>query len=93
MSDCKHTKIECVDVIEDWDLGWREGEALRFIHRAQHSDRRAKDLRLAVSYLVQQIKYLGGRRYACVFCHEYDCAPCDDRKAELEALRKAEAKR
>ena len=44
-------KIECIDVIEDWKLGFHLGCALKYICRADHKGKPREDLRKAIWYL------------------------------------------
>ena len=50
--------IECVDVIEDWDLNWHLGNAVKYICRAGKKDKEfeIQDLKKAVWYLERYIK-------------------------------------
>ncbi len=44
-------KFEVIDVIEDWDLGFHLGNALKYIGRANHKGSRLEDLQKARWYL------------------------------------------
>lgn len=44
-------KIEVIDVIEDWDLNFHEGNAVKYIGRAKHKGNYEKDIRKAIWYL------------------------------------------
>lgn len=44
-------EIEPIDVIDDWDLGFYEGQVLKYISRAGRKDARLQDLRKAKFYL------------------------------------------
>lgn len=46
-----HGRIEVIDVIEDWGLGFHLGNALKYILRAPHKGRTVDDLRKAMWYL------------------------------------------
>lgn len=46
-----HGKIEVIDVIEDWDLGFHEGNAVKYIGRSKHKGTRKQDLAKAIWYL------------------------------------------
>ena len=53
-------KIEVIDAIEDWKLGFHLGNAVKYIARADYKGRRLEDLKKAVWYLERKIKQLGG---------------------------------
>jgi hypothetical protein len=55
-----HGKYEPIDVIEDWDLGFCLGNAVKYIARAGHKDptKEIEDLRKAAWYLARHIKTL-----------------------------------
>jgi hypothetical protein len=57
-------KIETIDVIEDWQLGFHLGNAVKYICRAGHKDpaRTVEDLKKARWYLDRQIERLGGAK-------------------------------
>lgn len=44
-------EIEPIDVIDDWELGFYEGQVLKYISRAGRKDDRLQDLRKAKFYL------------------------------------------
>jgi len=46
-----HSKIEPIDVIEDWGLGYHDGNALKYIARYKHKGNPVQDLKKAVWYL------------------------------------------
>ena len=46
-----HGKIEPIDVIEDWKLGFCDGNALKYIARWQHKGDPIGDLKKARRYL------------------------------------------
>lgn len=48
-----HGKIECIDVIEDWKLGYHLGNALKYICRAKHKGAPKQDLDKAIWYLTR----------------------------------------
>jgi hypothetical protein len=52
-------KIEVIDVIEDWKLGFHLGNAVKYIARAGHRGPEVQDLRKALWYLS---RYLAKRR-------------------------------
>lgn len=49
-------KIEVIDVIEDWSLGFHEGNVVKYIARAKHKGSELEDLQKAVWYLNRLIK-------------------------------------
>ncbi|KKN22083.1 hypothetical protein LCGC14_0918890 [marine sediment metagenome] len=51
-------KFEVIDVIEDWDLGYHLGNAVKYIARAGHKDDEIQDLQKARFYLDRYIKLL-----------------------------------
>ena len=51
-----HGAIECIDVIEDWGLGFHAGNAVKYIMRSKHKGRRSEDLRKAIWYLNRLIE-------------------------------------
>ena len=53
-------KYETIEVIEDWDLGFRLGNALKYISRAGRKDpsKTVEDLRKAVFYIEREISAL-----------------------------------
>ncbi len=55
--------IEVIDALEDWELGFHEGNAVKYIARAGRKDpsKRVEDLRKAVWYLERRIGQLTGQ--------------------------------
>lgn len=53
-------KYEVIDVIEDWGLGFNDGNALKYIGRARHKGNNVEDLEKAVWYLNREIRRLKG---------------------------------
>lgn len=51
--------IEPIDVIEDWGLGFEDGNAVKYIARARHKGRQLEDLKKARWYLDRLIARLG----------------------------------
>lgn len=43
-------KIEVIDAIEDWKLGFNEGNAIKYVARAKHKGREIEDLEKAKWY-------------------------------------------
>lgn len=56
-------KIEVIDTIEDWQLGFHLGSAIKYIARAGYKDPNAiiTDLRKAVWYINRKIDQLEGK--------------------------------
>lgn len=50
-----HGDIEVIDVIEDWDLGFHLGNAIKYIARAEHKGKEKEDLEKAKWYLQRYI--------------------------------------
>jgi len=48
---CEGRSIEPLDVIEDWELGYHLGNALKYISRAGRKGNAAQDIRKAIFYL------------------------------------------
>jgi len=55
-SHCNQGKIEVIDAIEDWDLGFSLGNAVKYIARAEHKGRPIEDLQKACWYLDREIQ-------------------------------------
>ena len=53
-----HGKIEVIDVIEDWGLGFHLGNAVKYIGRAGHKGDTAEDIKKAIWYLERYLKYV-----------------------------------
>lgn len=51
----KQGKIEPIDVIEDWNLNFRLGNALKYIARCEHKENKIKDLKKALYYIQREI--------------------------------------
>lgn len=47
--------IEVIDVIEDWNLGFHLGNAIKYIARAEHKDNTKQDLEKAKWYIQRYI--------------------------------------
>jgi len=55
----KHYNIgifEVIDIIEDWDLGFHLGNAVKYIARAKHKDNEEEDIKKAIWYLKRYLK-------------------------------------
>lgn len=51
-------KIEVIDAIEDWGLGFNDGNAIKYIARYQHKGEPIQDLEKAIWYLQRCLKKL-----------------------------------
>lgn len=51
-------KIEVIDAIEDWGLGFSDGNAVKYIARARHKGEHLQDLKKARWYLDREIARL-----------------------------------
>lgn len=54
-SHYKGHKFEVIDIIEDFDLNFRKGNALKYLLRAGHKDDYFQDLKKAIWYLNREI--------------------------------------
>lgn len=50
-----HGEYEVIDVIEDWKLGFRLANVIKYIARAEHKDNKKQDLEKALFYLKREI--------------------------------------
>ena len=48
-------KYEVIDVIEDWELNYRLGNAVKYIARCEHKGNKKQDLEKAIWYLRREI--------------------------------------
>ena len=53
-----HSKIQPIDVVEEWELGFNLGNVVKYIGRHQHKDTPLTDLKKAAWYLNREIKRL-----------------------------------
>jgi hypothetical protein len=51
-------KIEVIDAIEDWGLGFNDGNAIKYIARHKHKDDSVQDIEKAIWYLQRHLKNL-----------------------------------
>lgn len=51
-------KIEAIDAIEDWDLGFHDGNALKYIARHKYKQNPCEDIEKAIWYLERHLKIL-----------------------------------
>ena len=49
-------KFEVIDVIEDWNLNFNLGNAVKYIGRAEHKGNKAEDLKKAAWYIQREIE-------------------------------------
>lgn len=50
--------LEVIDIIEDWDLGFHDGNALKYIARHKHKENPEKDIEKAIWYLERHLENL-----------------------------------
>ena len=53
-------KIEVIDAIEDWKLGFHEGNVVKYVARSASAENRLQDLKKAKWYIDRLIKNLEG---------------------------------
>ena len=51
-------KIEAIDAIEDWNLGFHDGNALKYIARHKHKQNPCEDIEKAIWYLQRHLEKL-----------------------------------
>ena len=51
-------KIEVIDAIEDWGLGFNDGNAVKYIARHAHKENPIQDIKKAIWYLQRHLKNL-----------------------------------
>lgn len=51
-------KIEVIDAIEDWKLGFNDGNAIKYIARHQHKSNPIEDIKKAIWYLNRHLAIL-----------------------------------
>jgi hypothetical protein len=56
-------RIEVIDAIEAWGLGFDDGNAVKYIARARHKGKELEDLEKALWYLERRIKNLKSGEY------------------------------
>ncbi len=49
-------KFEVIDVIEDWNLGFHTGNAIKYIARAKYKKNEKEDIQKAIWYLNRYLK-------------------------------------
>lgn len=50
--------IEVIDAIEDWKLGFHEGNVVKYVARAKHKENELEDLKKASWYLSRKIEQI-----------------------------------
>jgi hypothetical protein len=55
-------KVEVIDAIEAWGLGFDDGNAVKYIARARHKGKELEDLEKALWYLERRIGNLRKRK-------------------------------
>lgn len=56
-------RIEVIDAIEAWELGFDDGNAVKYIARARHKGKELEDLEKALWYLERRIKNLKSQEH------------------------------
>lgn len=51
-------KIKVIDAIEDWNLGFHDGKALKYIARHKHKENPERDIEKAIWYLQRHLENL-----------------------------------
>ena len=51
-------EIEVIDAIEDWNLGFNDGNAIKYIARHKHKGNAIQDIKKAIWYLERHVKIL-----------------------------------
>ena len=51
-------KIEVIEAIEDWKLGFHEGNVVKYVARAKHKGRELEDLKKGLWYLQRRIEQI-----------------------------------
>lgn len=51
-------KIEVIDAIEDWCLGFHEGNVIKYVARAKHKGKELEDLKKAAWYFERRIRQI-----------------------------------
>lgn len=49
-------KFEVIDVIEDWNLNFNLGNAVKYIARCEHKGKKEEDLKKAIWYLERELQ-------------------------------------
>ncbi len=51
-------KIEVIDAIEDWDLGFNDGNAVKYVAKHKHKENSIQDIKKAIWYLNRHLQQL-----------------------------------
>ena len=54
-------RVEVIDAIEDWNLGFNDGNAIKYIARHQHKGESIQDIEKAIWYLKRHLDNLRGK--------------------------------
>lgn len=57
----KGKKLECIDIIEDFQLNFCLGNAMKYILRAGKKQNKVEDLRKAIWYLERECEDMGNK--------------------------------
>ena len=49
-------KIEVIEAIEDWQLNFNLGNAIKYIARCEHKENKEQDLKKAIWYIERELK-------------------------------------
>lgn len=55
-------EFEAIDVIEDWDLNFNVGNAIKYIARAPYKNNRIEDYEKAIWYLQREIQRIQNKK-------------------------------
>lgn len=69
---CDGRKYEPRKVIQDWQLDFCLGNAIKYISRAGRKEDAVEDLRKAIQYIEFEIEYLLGSEQMCGDCKNED---------------------
>ena len=50
-------KYEAIDVIEDWELNFNLGNAIKYIARCNHKGKKSENLQKAIWYLNRELQH------------------------------------
>ena len=76
-------KIEPIDVIEDWDLGFHLGNVVKYVRRMEHKGTRTQDVRKAIWYLNRYMAFCGVTKGDRLHVPEATPGPLDGTAEEL----------
>jgi len=78
-------KFEVIDIIEDWDLGFHLGNAIKYIARAKHKDNELEDLKKARWYLNRKIFILKAKAIITINPKVIKCNNCPNRQYPMSS--------